>query len=896
MLVWVVAVVALAGALALAGLRYVAPGVIRSQLQQLGAAATGRSVQVGAVRIDPLQPALEVDGLRVMDAQGSAVFASFDRLRVTLSWTSLRALAPVIASVQLDGPAVHLVRHKDGGLSTDDIGAALVRWRASSPPAKTDGSLPRFALYNLSLAGGSVILDDELGPVHHDVQHIELDVPLFSTLAAREQIRVDPRFSAVVDGAAVSLRGQSHPFASVPTATIDIDLKDVDLSRYGAWIPGLAAMSPAGSASLNLTLETAVPAEARASLSAQGVVSIRGLRFAPMAGHAPVRLEDVSLQVRRFSYPSGPVDASLGFQGKPVIALLGDADWATLGIDAGVKVHSFDLPPWLAPFDADLAWRLTRGALTADTRVKHKPDDPSWQLAGDVFLEKVATLDRASAKDLIAVDRLAVHGLQLSTHPLAVRVDQINLDGSSARVSLDPDGQLNLLKAFGQGKAGAATSPASAGSDGATAGSPPQRAEAPSPLHIGRVFVRDAKVQFTDAFVKPAYRADITRLHGSILGLDGGPGGTAQLQWEGSVNEAPLLIDGSFDAGEPASRLHVHASVHGMEMTDLSPYSGKYAGYRIERGKLSFDADYRIEQRELVAQNRLVLDQLAFGDRVESPDATSLPVSLAIALLKDRNGVIDIELPVGGSIDQPEFSIGGLVWRSLINLIGKAVTSPFAWLGSLAEGGGGGEISELPFDAGNTALTDAARQRLAAVVKAMTQRPQIKLDISGAVDGQIDTSSLKTAKVEKLLRSLKRRNLLQAGAPVPETALTIEPAERLALLEQALAQLAPTGAAPTATVSAAAGHSDAATTSSAQAAATSAEDRTSVLQKDLEAKIDITQDDLIDLGNRRAKVVKMWMTDQGGVDDARLAVVVAHVREPADTGVAFSGVRLDVHD
>ncbi len=155
----------------------------------------------------------------------------------------------------------------------------------------------------------------------------------------------------------------------------------------------------------------------------------------------------------------------------------------------------------------------------------------------------------------------------------------------------------------------------------------------------------------------------------------------------GTVNDAPLLIGGRINPLARDLTLDIKASVHDMELAPLSPYSGKYVGYRIERGKLSFDVAYQLQDRQLQAQNRLVLDQLTFGDKVDSPSATSLPVLLAVALLKDRHGVIDIDLPIGGSLDDPQFSVGGVIVKVLVNLITKAVTAPFALLGRLFGGG-----------------------------------------------------------------------------------------------------------------------------------------------------------------------------------------------------------------
>ena len=146
--------------------------------------------------------------------------------------------------------------------------------------------------------------------------------------------------------------------------------------------------------------------------------------------------------------------------------------------------------------------------------------------------------------------------------------------------------------------------------------------------------------------------------------------------------------------------MDIAADAREIELNPMSPYSIKYVGYGIERGELSFKVKYKVENRKLDAQNQIILNQLTFGEKVESPTATKLPVLLAVALLKDRNGVIDVNLPISGSLDSPEFSVGGIILRIIINIITRAVTSPFALLGAAFGGGSGGELSYIEFDYG----------------------------------------------------------------------------------------------------------------------------------------------------------------------------------------------------
>ena len=179
---------------------------------------------------------------------------------------------------------------------------------------------------------------------------------------------------------------------------------------------------------------------------------------------------------------------------------------------------------------------------------------------------------------------------------------------------------------------------------------------------------------------------------------------------KGRVNGAPLVIAGSVNPLSERLSLDIRANVKGMELAQFSAYSGKYIGYGIDKGKLSFDVAYKVENDQLSAENALVLDQLTLGEKVDSESAVNLPVQLALSLLKDRNGVIDINLPIGGSLNDPEFSVGGIIFKVFVNLIQKAVTAPFSLLASIV--GDTEELSWVAFDPGSYTLSESGQRKL----------------------------------------------------------------------------------------------------------------------------------------------------------------------------------------
>ena len=218
----------------------------------------------------------------------------------------------------------------------------------------------------------------------------------------------------------------------------------------------------------------------------------------------------------------------------------------------------------------------------------------------------------------------------------------------------------------------------------------------------------------------------------------------------------------------PIRAADLRGSAQGIELTRLTPYAARYAGYAIEKGTLSMKVQYHVENGQLQAQNQLYLDQLTFGEPVDSPQATKLPVRLAIALLKDRHGVIDVNLPVSGSLDDPQFSIGGIIWRVIANLITKAVTAPFALLSGSHE-----ELGYIAFAPGSAELDDAARARLDQLADKLADRPALRLEATGHADPAIDGPGLRQRHVLQLMRRAKAASTGQRAADV-----TIEPAER----------------------------------------------------------------------------------------------------------------------
>ncbi|WP_085317641.1 DUF748 domain-containing protein [Derxia lacustris] len=455
---------------------------------------------------------------------------------------------------------------------------------------------------------------------------------------------------------------------------------------------------------------------------------------------------------------------------------------ARLRLDLG-RIDLAPAQPWLADsFDAQLASALlsTRGQLDLALAPGAAP---RVGYAGNLLIEDFRLADAAGTTDLVSwqaltLDRLALRGAA----PLALDVGQIAIGGFHARVRISPEGRLNLAdlrkKPPGQPaeKGGAASAPASA--------APAAPAVA---LGIDGIALGNGSVDFTDDFVRPNYRARLTDLGGAIGRLAVDAPEPAEVRVAARLDgDAPVVIAGRIAPLAPALALDLKASAKGIDLPGLTPYSTKYAGYPIERGKLSVDLGYRIDHGRLSADNHVFLDQLTFGERVDSPTATQLPVLLAVALLKNSRGEIDLDLPIAGSLDDPQFSVGGVIGRALLNLVTRAVTSPFRLLGAAFAGGSADAeaLDRIDFAPGSALLADDQRARLAKLAAALKDRPALRLDVVGHADAARDGEPLRAARAEAQPRAAGAAPAAPVAAPAAAVAAP-DPARR-----------PPSGAAP----------------------------------------------------------------------------------------------------
>jgi uncharacterized protein involved in outer membrane biogenesis len=608
--------------------------------------------------------------------------------------------------------------------------------------------------------------------------------------------------AVTLEGGKLDLSGRS---VSVDAVTVQAPRLRIARSGEGRWMfeDWLVKSNADGSSQAS---EDAPPWAMRVGRVAVAGGAIGWSDRPPATAAVDVALSQLKLDARDFELSGRkPMPLELSALLVPQRGEPGKLNWrGTVGwspISAQGDVNAERLP--LQAFEPYVADQLNIRILRADTSFKGKLDytqqsqGPRLRVAGDARIEELRTTsapgsaaandaaaDAAGAaaapqdsnaalapkagtpagglgEELLSWKQLRVAGLRVQIDPgqppqMAVKDSQ--LSDFYARIIVHPNGRINLQDLVKT--AAASDQPAD----------PAAAAPATARMDFGPTRLLHGRVSFSDHFIRPNYSADLTELDGLLgafssvadpqapqmadLQLAGRAQGTAQLAISGKLNPLaqPLALD-------------IAAKLTDLELSPLSPYAVKYSGHGIERGKLSMDVAYKIApDGQLSASNKLVLNQLQFGEPVPGAPA-SLPVTLATALLADGNGVINLDLPIGGSLNDPEFSLGPIIFKAIINLIGKALTAPFSLLAHVFGGNGDSDMSRVPFASGSAALSDTAKAQLDQIAKAMTSRPQIKLTVTGSARLEEERAGFQRQRLQALVAAERRAAAPDAPTP-----------------------------------------------------------------------------------------------------------------------------------
>jgi Domain of Unknown Function (DUF748) len=535
---------------------------------------------------------------------------------------------------------------------------------------------------------------------------------------------------------------------------------------------------------------------------------------------------------------------------------------------------------------------------------------PEITFHGDAWLDGFRAVDGALGEDLLKWDSVRVSGIDANLNPLGVAIKQITLDNVTARLVIETNHTINLLAALSPAGASAtvdtnapvitnATKAATVAKNTAVSTTNATAPAALPPISIGSIVISNAAASFTDRSVTPNVNLAVLEAGGTIAGLSSSQLQHADIDLSAKVDGVgPVAISGTINPFSGTGTNDLKITVKDMDLTPTSPYSGKFAGYRIVQGKLNLDLSYDLIGRKLKSKNVITLDRFTFGEKVNSPDATHLPVRLAIAILKDRNGQILLDVPIEGSLDDPQFRIGKVVMRTVLNILEKVATSPFSLLGA-AFGGGGEELSYQDFAPGNAVLSPDNEKKLDSLVKGLYERPGLQLEIAGSINPEADRDSLRRTSLDKQIRTREWTSLGKSErATTTPDQITLTPEERAAWVKKLYSEALDKGVINAAFIAANTNlmaiaaqissrsveneksatrlmqRSSATAPKSSKAAATAhqAQPIASADPKEilLLATIPVTDGDFEALASDRAKAVRAYILQTGKVEAARL--------------------------
>jgi uncharacterized protein involved in outer membrane biogenesis len=858
---------------------FVLPPILKSILTKKLSETLHRKVTIKQIKINPYALSVTARDLMITDRGSSETFVSCEEIFLNLQSLSALRMALILKEIRLTKPFIKITHHPNMSYNFSD----LIEKKEAKPPEKEKSKPLRFSLNNIRIENGSIDFWDEPKQTKHTIRELNIGVPFLSNILSYVQIYVQPEFSAKINGTPYSIQGKTKPFADSLETSFDINIKDLDIPYYLAYVPmkmNFKIVSAYLDAQTKISfIETK---DKKPSLIVAGNVSLKKIAvddqqnkpllrlplfeisiaeselLSKVIHLAKVSIQSPELEIRRDEKGTLNVLSLLPEtkETKPTPKKEGESTPLSINVDevqlAGGKISFSDLTPsepfTIAAKNLDVrvenisTVKNSKGKLslslllnkkgtisttgsigidpiTAEVKMDMKgigiglfqsyfTDKVKVTVTGGTFsttgnfslgiaddkelkakyrgsanLSNFSSIDKLNAEDFLKWESLSFSDLKVGYNPLLIDIQGISLTKFYSRVIINVDGTLNFQEIIEKGEPKQETTqpPVTQGK------TPPPTQEKATPsqkekestknIKIGTVTLQGGTIDFSDRSVKPNYSAKLTEIGGRISGLSSEETSMADVELRGKIDDyAPLEITGKINPLKEDLYVDIKARFKDMELSPTTPYAGKYVGYTVEKGKLSFDLKYLIVKKKLESQNYIFLDQLTLGDKIENPQATKWPVKLAIALLKDRKGEIKLDIPVTGSLDDPKFSVWGIIIKILINLISKAATSPFSLLGAVF--GGGEELSFVEFDFGSTTITEPNVKKLDTIVKALHDRPSLKMDIEGHVDIEKDKDGAKQYLFNRKVKAQKLKEMVKKGQPVvPVDDIKIEPPE-----------------------------------------------------------------------------------------------------------------------
>ncbi|UST99864.1 DUF748 domain-containing protein [Pseudomonas siliginis] len=560
------------------------------------------------------------------------------------------------------------------------------------------------------------------------------------------------------------------------------------------------------------------------------------------------------------------LDSGLGKQGK--ISADGTVNLAPVNAQLNVKTQDVDLRVAQSYINPFIRLELRSGMLGSDLKVNLKSTEPlALSVTGRAQIDQLHTLDTLKTRDFLKWQQVVVDGINYQ-HGDSLSIDKVNLLQPYVRFMINDDRTTNVDDLL---------IPQPADSGAKPAGAKPPGKDKPLGIHIGAIAINDGSANFADFSLTPNFATAVQQLNGQIGTIDSRQAKPASVDIKGKVDRyAPVTIKGAVNPFDPMASLDIATSFKRVELTTLTPYSGKFAGYRIRKGRLNLDLHYLITKGQLKAENKVVVEQLQLGEKVDSPDAVSLPLKLAIALLKDVDGKISIELPVTGDLNNPQFSVMPIVWQTLRNLIVKAAAAPFKMIGGLVSGGGSEDLGTVSFAPGSSDLSKDAEAALVKLSQALKERPALRLEIEGTAAKSSDGPLLAEQRLEREYQYNYYKMLQRRGDKVPAQAslLQVPESEKGALLEGIY-------------------RTRLKTQPPAEWKDLGKEERTANMRQGVIAFWSGSEVLLRQLGQDRASTIKDYLVDKGKLEDDRVYFIDANLGEAESDGRVVTQMHLD---
>ncbi|WP_183139118.1 DUF748 domain-containing protein [Pseudomonas syringae group genomosp. 7] len=564
------------------------------------------------------------------------------------------------------------------------------------------------------------------------------------------------------------------------------------------------------------------------------------------------------------------LDTGLGKQGNLTAA--GNVNLNPGSAQLNVTSRDIDLriaQAYISPF---IRLELRSGMLGSDLAVNLKSTEPlAFSVTGKAQVNQLHTLDTLKQRDFLKWQQLVLDGLDYQ-HGTGLSIAKVDMDQPYARFMINEDRTTNvddLLIPQADDKTASQPKPART--------QPKAKAENPLAIHVGEVNIKDGSANFADMTLTPNFATAVQQLNGRIGTIDNRKPTPAPVDIEGKVDRyAPVTIKGSLNPFDPMASLDITTSFKRVELTNLTPYSGKFAGFRIRKGRLNLDLHYLITKGQLKAQNKVLVEQLQLGERVDSPDALDLPIRLAVALLKDTQGRISLELPIEGDLNNPQFSVMPIVWQTLRNLVLRAAQAPFKMLGGLVAGGSSEDLGSVSFAPGSSDLSAEAQSALDKLSVALKERPDLKLEIEGTSAASSDGPLIAQQRLEREYQYTYYKILQRRGDKVPPRAglIQVPEDEKAPMLEgiyrTRLKQQPP-----------------------AEWAGLSKEQRAGQMRAAVLRFWSSNEVLLRELGQGRASSIKDYLVDKGKLEDARVYFVDARLGQAQPDGKVISPLHLD---